>query len=228
MDATPSRLLLSPLNFLTGETPRRSAQRPAVVHGERRDELRRARAALQPARVRAARPGPRAPRPRGDPGAEHTGAARVPLRRAARRRRAGGDEHTPELRRDRAHPQGLRGAPAAGRRAAQRARRRRRHRRRRHGRDRGHGEAAIRTSSCWPSGSPDDRPESWLEDENEPISINYTSGTTGQPKGAVYTHRGAYLQALGVAMEVGLGYDSGAPLDAPDVPLQRLVPDRGR
>jgi fatty-acyl-CoA synthase len=39
-------------------------------------------------------------------------------------------------------------------------------------------------------------PVSWLADEEETISINYTSGTTGQPKGVQYTYRGAYLNAL--------------------------------
>ncbi len=36
------------------------------------------------------------------------------------------------------------------------------------------------------------------------IAINYTSGTTGFPKGVMYTHRGAYLNAVGEVMEHGL------------------------
>ena len=36
------------------------------------------------------------------------------------------------------------------------------------------------------------------------IAINYTSGTTGFPKGVMYTHRGAYLNALGEVVEHGL------------------------
>jgi fatty-acyl-CoA synthase len=36
-----------------------------------------------------------------------------------------------------------------------------------------------------------------VDDELGLISINYSSGTTGQPKGAMYTHRGAYLNAMG-------------------------------
>jgi fatty-acyl-CoA synthase len=39
-----------------------------------------------------------------------------------------------------------------------------------------------------------------LDNENELISINYTSGTSGKPKGVMYTHRGAYLNALGEAL----------------------------
>jgi fatty-acyl-CoA synthase len=35
------------------------------------------------------------------------------------------------------------------------------------------------------------------EDEWDAISLNYTSGTTGNPKGVVYHHRGAYMNAIG-------------------------------
>jgi fatty-acyl-CoA synthase len=52
------------------------------------------------------------------------------------------------------------------------------------------------------------RPASWLEHEEETISVNYTSGTTGRPKGVQYTYRGAYLNALNEVIVAGLGADS--------------------
>ena len=36
-----------------------------------------------------------------------------------------------------------------------------------------------------------------LEDEWQALSLNYTSGTTGRPKGVVYHHRGSYLMSMG-------------------------------
>ncbi len=41
-------------------------------------------------------------------------------------------------------------------------------------------------------------------DEWQAISLNYTSGTTGEPKGVVYHHRGAFLNAMGDILSFGL------------------------
>ena len=47
-----------------------------------------------------------------------------------------------------------------------------------------------------------------LENEWQAISLNYTSGTTGNPKGVVYHHRGAYLNALGQILVFNLSESS--------------------
>ena len=53
--------------------------------------------------------------------------------------------------------------------------------------------AAIR-SFAWPMPA----------DEWDAITLNYTSGTTGDPKGVVYHHRGAYLLAIGNVLTGGM------------------------
>ncbi len=65
------------------------------------------------------------------------------------------------------------------------------------------------------AGGPDDEYEQLLAaadplqlpctDEQDLLALNYTSGTTGRPKGVMYSHRGAYLQSLAMAMHTGLG-----------------------
>ncbi len=47
----------------------------------------------------------------------------------------------------------------------------------------------------------------WLmpRDEWDAIALNYTSGTTGDPKGVVYHHRGAYLLAMANVITCGMG-----------------------
>ena len=47
-----------------------------------------------------------------------------------------------------------------------------------------------------------------LDSELDTIAINYTSGTTGMPKGVQYSARGAYLAALGEVIETGLSWKS--------------------
>jgi len=44
------------------------------------------------------------------------------------------------------------------------------------------------------------------EDEWQSITLNYTSGTTGNPKGVVYHHRGAYLNAVSNVVTWGMGH----------------------
>ena len=54
-----------------------------------------------------------------------------------------------------------------------------------------------------------DDPLPWaVDDEDRIISINYTSGTTGRPKGVMYSHRGAYLNALGEVIHSHHSVDS--------------------
>ncbi|MBL0406005.1 AMP-binding protein [Microvirga aerilata] len=47
-----------------------------------------------------------------------------------------------------------------------------------------------------------------VTDEWQPICLNYTSGTTGNPKGVVYHHRGAYLNALGNVVSLSFNTSS--------------------
>lgn len=68
------------------------------------------------------------------------------------------------------------------------------------------------------AGGPDDEYEGLLAaaepralpcpDERGLLGISYTSGTTGRPKGVMYHHRGAYLQALAMAFHTRLAADS--------------------
>ncbi|KAF8962250.1 hypothetical protein BGZ46_001207 [Entomortierella lignicola] len=46
------------------------------------------------------------------------------------------------------------------------------------------------------------------DNEEDGISLCYTSGTTGKPKGVLYTYRGIYLSALGNVIEAQLNLDS--------------------
>ena len=44
-------------------------------------------------------------------------------------------------------------------------------------------------------------------DENDVLSINYTSGTTARPKGVMLTHRNCYLNAYNMIAHLGIGHD---------------------
>ncbi|MDN5857433.1 MAG: acyl--CoA ligase family protein [Pseudonocardia sp.] len=58
-------------------------------------------------------------------------------------------------------------------------------------------------------GAGDEQAPAWaVEDEDATISINYTSGTTGRPKGVQYSHRGAHLNSYGEIIHSGHTADS--------------------
>ncbi len=69
------------------------------------------------------------------------------------------------------------------------------------------GRTGVDYEAVLGGGDPD---FAWPEtdDEWQSLCLLYTSGTTGDPKGAVYHHRGAYLQALANALMFGLSFDS--------------------
>ncbi len=64
-------------------------------------------------------------------------------------------------------------------------------------------EGAIDYEDFIAQGSPE-KIEVQIDDERHPISINYTSGTTGNPKGVQFTHRSVYLNCLGLCLEGGI------------------------
>jgi len=72
--------------------------------------------------------------------------------------------------------------------------------------DDGSGDTALDATEYEAFLAEGDPAASWVPpaDEWSPITLNYTSGTTGNPKGVVYHHRGAYLNALGNAITFGL------------------------
>jgi len=69
------------------------------------------------------------------------------------------------------------------------------------------GESSDPYEEFLAGGSPESF-EPRVDDEEQTISINYTSGTTGKPKGVMTTHRGSYLNALMEVVQVSLRPDS--------------------
>jgi fatty-acyl-CoA synthase len=58
------------------------------------------------------------------------------------------------------------------------------------------------------AGASPEFPDLYPRDENQTIALNYTSGTTGKPKGVMYTHRSVYLNALCNLLEMSMRPDS--------------------
>jgi hypothetical protein len=209
-----SRTELDPTSFLyrsAGVHPDR------VAVGVRRlaAHLRRAARAGEPAGLGAAGAGARAPRPRGRAVSERARAAGAPPRGAGGRRvlvainvRLGAGEvgyileHSgsrvlfadPEL-------ESLAAEAPAGLEVVRLG-----------------DEYERLVASGDPAGVP-----SLLRDEEEPIAIDHTAGTTGRPKGVVYTYRRGVPQRARRGDRGRARPPPGLPVDAAHVPLQWLV-----
>ena len=203
---------LTPLSFIA-RTAYIWPHRVSVIHGERRytwnetyARSRRLASALAQARLRQGRHHRRDAR-------QHAGDDRGKFRRADDGRRAQHAQHAPRRGGDRVHARARRGQGPADR-----------HRVRADG-----GQGAFAAAGRKPLvidiadfegpggellGQTDyeallaegDPEFEWAPpgDEWDAISLNYTSGTTGNPKGVVYHHRGAYLNALSNIIDWGM------------------------
>ncbi len=67
-----------------------------------------------------------------------------------------------------------------------------------------HGTLGDADYEAWLAAQPADAPWQGPQDEWDSLCLNYTSGTTGNPKGVVYHHRGAYLNATGNVLSCGM------------------------
>jgi fatty-acyl-CoA synthase len=68
--------------------------------------------------------------------------------------------------------------------------------------------ADVLDYEAWLAGADPSPLENPVSDEDATISINYTSGTTGKPKGVMYSHRGAYLNAIAEVFHANLRPES--------------------
>ena len=67
-----------------------------------------------------------------------------------------------------------------------------------------HGDLGDAEYEAWLAAQPVDAPWQGPQDEWDNLCLNYTSGTTGNPKGVLYHHRGAYLNATGNVLACGM------------------------
>ena len=218
----PNETPLSPLRFL-----QRSAevfgQKTAIIHGDRPTPTREFAAEAAAAR-QALQEADRARRPGRLPVAEHPGTADRAFRGAARRGRADRAELAAGRSRDSSTSSStpgtrccssIRNSSARSRPSAtgslRPARDRARSPTRRSPSRPGDRRIAHRRLRRFPRSvdAAQTEPLLWgVDDEQRTIAINYTSGTTGKPKGVMYSHRGAYLNSLGETFHNGFTGDT--------------------